>query len=262
MDDRERAFEGRMGRTATSMRYPATPDIRAAVLARIEQPARAPQAKPRDEARWRWPTLPRPALAAVSSVGALVVAFGAALAVPTSRDAIAEFFGIEGSKVERLPTPAPGVTPTPLPTPVDIQAFAEPSSLDDASGLAGFPLALPEGAGQPDAVYVVEANAYIPILHYEDFDLWQVQLDEGEAFGKLLPSGTTLQELTVSGVPARWVSGGSHLVTFIDRNGREIVASQRTVDRNTLIWRTEFAFYRLETDLPLADAVQVAESLP
>jgi len=34
------------------------------------------------------------------------------------------------------------------------------------------------------------------------------------------------------------------------------------VGRSTLIWRTEFALYRIETDLPLEQTVEIAETLP
>ena len=36
----------------------------------------------------------------------------------------------------------------------------------------------------------------------------------------------------------------------------------RTVSRDTLIWRTDFAFYRVETTLSLDEAIRIAETLP
>jgi hypothetical protein len=41
-----------------------------------------------------------------------------------------------------------------------------------------------------------------------------------------------------------------------------IPESFRQVDRSTLIWRTDAAFYRIETDLPMEDAIRIAETLP
>ena len=96
------------------------------------------------------------------------------LAVPSSRSAIASFFGVEGSKVERLPTPAPGETPTPLPAPTDLPSSARPASIEEAAAALGFDPALPSGAGDPQSVYLVDYSGEpVAILRYPDFDLWQ-----------------------------------------------------------------------------------------
>jgi hypothetical protein len=63
-------------------------------------------------------------------------------------------------------------------------------------------------------------------------------------------------------VPARWITGGAHLLAFRTDDGTEIEESIRTVRRNTLIWRTDHAFYRIETELPLEEAREIANTLP
>jgi hypothetical protein len=51
-------------------------------------------------------------------------------------------------------------------------------------------------------------------------------------------------------------------VEYVDENGVASQESSRMVERSTLIWRTDAALYRLETDLSLDDAVTIAETLP
>ena len=106
------------------------------------------------------------------------------------------------------------------------------------------------------------------ILVYGQYDLWETRLDVRSfqnglpSFEKLAGGGTRIDNLTIHSQSAAWISGGSHIVRFTDAQGREAAGSLRTVARNTLIWRTDFALYRLETELSEADAVRVAESLP
>jgi hypothetical protein len=59
---------------------------------------------------------------------------------------------------------------------------------------------------------------------------------------------------------ARWLTG-EHLV-YYTLNGQFVEGSQRTVIRNTLVWRTPTAFYRLETSMRLDEALQIARTLP
>jgi len=247
------AFEAMMGREASAMTYPPTPQLRARVVAAIAAERPAPP----------WRLMPAPAVAAPFAALIVAAALTMVFAVPGSREAVADFFGIEGSKVEPLPTPRPGETPTPLPTPVGIEAIATPASRTVAAATLGFAPAVPAGEGAPIETYLMEyIERDVVVLHYERFDLWEARLEETEFFAKGLPEGATVRDVVVDGRPARWISGGNHLVRFVGPDGREVVGSQRTVERNTLIWRTEYALYRLETDLPEAEAIRLAESLP
>src|SRR5712691_1098384 len=103
----EMSFEERLlERVAASMTYPATPQLRSRVVSAISAPS------PRRAA----PQLRRPLVLGIAATAAIVVAV--VLGVPASRTAVAKFFHIQGSTIERLPTPRPGETPTPFPTPV------------------------------------------------------------------------------------------------------------------------------------------------
>jgi hypothetical protein len=197
-------------------------------------------------------------------VGLVAVVGGAiALGVPSSRSAIAEFFGIEGSDVEILPTAAPGTEATPLPSPVDLPTSAVATAIDDLDDAVGFDVAYADGR-EPQQAYVVRyLGEPVAILQYYGFDLWEAQLESGMVASKGVPPGVRVQEFELrDGVPARWISGGAHLLAFRAADGTEIEDSIRTVRRNTLIWRTARAFYRIETELRLEDARAIAETLP
>ena len=249
----ELTLERLLERGAHATVYPATPALRQRVVATLVADgarATAPQRSP----RFAW---------AYALASAAIVAVGAMLAVPTSRSAVADFFGIEGSDVEILPTPAAGVTPTPFPTPVELDHIATPTTLEGAGVALGYEPAVPSIAGEPLETYVLDYfGLQVAILHYERFDLWQTRPGDIEIFQKGVNQNSVIEEFTIEGQPARWISGGDHIVRYIGSDGREVIGSLRTVDRNTLIWRTPYAFYRLETDLSKEEAVSIAESLP
>jgi hypothetical protein len=257
----ERAFElVLLERAATSTSWPTTPDLRARVTAAIA--ASSPRgAQPPPAVK------PRPAIqtwrAGIAlAVLAGVIAMLGLLAVPTSRGAIADFFGIEGSKVEFLPTPAPGTTATPLPTPADIATNAERVTLAEAAEALGSAPRLP-GNAEPDAALLVRyAGQPVVILRYDDFDLWQTRMIAGSSFGKEPAPGGQVEEFLLSdGSPARWVTGAPHFVFYELPDGTRFASSERLVEQSTLIWNRDGVFYRLETDLLLDEAVTIAESL-
>jgi hypothetical protein len=263
MDDL--TFEREVQRMAATMTFPSAPSLRGPVLAAIARDTAA-------AAGARRPPGLQLRLAFATAVLVAIAGLGVALSVPASRSAIAEFFGIEGSRIEVLPTAAPGVTPAPFPTPQGIESYATPSSLIDIRRDFGIEPALPPGEGAPQGVYIANyLDAYPVILQYPSFDLWEVRLSGGTfnkgvpiqpVFDKAVRSGTKIEDLTINGSPAAWISGGEHIVRYLDATGRTVDASVRTVERNTLVWRNDSFFYRLETDLPQADAIRIASSLP
>jgi len=244
----ERLLDG----VAADLEWPRTPDLRVRVVASVED-------APASASRW-WP---RPGLAVAAAV---LFALVLLLAVEPARTAVAEFFGlVEGERIEFLPPPPPGETATPLPAAVGIQEYGERATLPDLRDALDFAPALPGGVGEPDAVYLIrDAHfAAIAVLAYERFDLWQTRFTDFGYFGKGIPPSTFIEQLKVGEQPAYWIAGGNHILRFVDTDGQEIAGSQRTVDRNTLVWQgPSGTTYRIETDLPLADALAIAETLP
>ena len=243
----ERGLQRLLQATASATVYPETPDLRGAVLARLE-PTRGTGAR-------RWVLSPL-ALAFV-----LLLALATVLLLPPSREAIARFFGVQGSRIEWLPVPLDGTTASPFPRPESIDTSAIPLTLSELRGRTGGEAVLPAVSDELVQAYLARyGDRPVVILHYERFDLWQTQLGVFGTFAKQVPQTGTVRDVLVGAHNGRWLTG-EHLVYYEDR-GVFIQGSQRTVTRNTLIWRTPRSFYRLETDLPLEEALQVARTLP
>jgi hypothetical protein len=233
---------------AASARYPETPDFGGHVLARIAETRPAP-------------TLLRPSFVLAALLLLLIVA-AAAIATSTDEDAIARFFGIEGSRIE--PLSEAGATAVAVQaTPAGIDALARPVALDDYTKF-GISITLPRATDELRQAYIVAyGDQNVAVLHYDRFDLWQAQLAQDAYFDKgLVSSDFELRDVVVGRQPGRWLAKGPHTVRFVDGRGTEVPGSARVVERNTLIWRTPAAFYRIETDLALAEALRIAETLP
>jgi hypothetical protein len=251
----DRAFdEAHLRSLASRAAYPPTPELRPRVLAALATEAGA--------TRVGQPTpAVRPARLAWVAAAAVVCAAALAFAVSSSRDAIAEFFGIEGSRIDILPTPPPGVTPTPFPPEAPLEQIGTRLSLEEAERLAGFALSLPSGEPPEDVFVVRYGDETVAVLRYPQFDLWQARLEPSAYFDKGAPSGVRVEDTLVDGHPATWVTGGTHFVRYVDATGAPVEASLRTVERSTLIWNDGATFFRVETGLSLVDARAVAESL-
>ncbi|MGH7623445.1 MAG: hypothetical protein ACREMU_13965, partial [Gemmatimonadaceae bacterium] len=162
---------------------------------------------------------------------AIAVLCGAVLAVPGSRAAVAEFFGVHGSKIVVLPTAAPGVTPTPFPTPAGIEQTAQAITPEQARAALGFDPPHPAGAGNPRALYLIryfDVTAAV-VLQYAEYDLWVLKADSGGIFQKEGEAGITIDTPEVDGMAANWLGDGTHIVMYRDRAGRAAFGSQRTV---------------------------------
>jgi hypothetical protein len=249
----DRSLERLLSETARNVEFPLTPDLSARVAVSLRE--RVP----------RRTGVMRPALSLALLATVLILVL--ALAITPSRDAIARLFGVEGSRVVFLPTPRPGEIATPFPTPVP--AFTpdardvSPVDVNELPALAGFAAALPAvDEARLDSSLLFYGHDPVVVHHYPSFDLWQSRLDGYASFGKLAPPWLRVREVDVGVWAGMWLSGGEHYVSYVDSSGRQIMASQRTVERSTLIWRTDAFFYRIETDLGLTDALRIAETLP
>lgn len=242
-------------RASRAFVYPKTPAMAVAVMARLQEPGPSLLGVLVDVVRggWRRP-LPRAAIAAVMT--ALVV-LGAALAVPQSRTALADFFGLSHVRVDEGPSVGP------LPPILSPESFAAPVFLADAQDAVDFPLSFPTKDGarlEPSAVYLQGENTSAPavIFVYEAFDLYQTRAG---FFGKGGPDPSLIHEIEFGGEPALWVDEGGHIASFLDEAGRLVVESRRTVERATLLWERGGVTYRLETVLSQEEAIRAAESL-
>lgn len=235
-------------RAARDLDYPAMLPIAAGVSERLQPRYAAPRL-------WSMPL----ARAAASLALAIVAAIGISVAVPQSRGALADFFGLSHVRVDKEPSVGP------TPPVLSPESFAQPSTLADARAATDFPLRLPTSNGvalEPDAVYVQRydspADVYAVIFVYDDYDLYETSAG---LFGKGLPDPSLIHEIQFDGRDAYWVDQGGHIAESYDDQGRLVIETRRTVDRATLLWEDGEVGYRLETSLSQDDAIEVARSL-
>jgi hypothetical protein len=230
--------------------FPPTPDLAAAVAARIAE-------RPR---RRTWLTPRRPLVVALA---ALVVAVGIAFAVPPARSAILRVFGVGGVRIELVDElPERPVT--------GARVLGDRVDLGEAPRRVDFPVAVPrrDGFDEPDAVYVSRAvPGGVVFLVYGPTDRPRALLTEFAARGlayaeKSVDRRTsTFQTVDVDGSPAAWIEGAPHFFTFTNRDG-SIQQGALRLATNTLVWERGGITYRLEGKLPLRDALRIAESVP
>lgn len=249
MAENERWEEAMLESLGRSVAYPPAPDLRAAVLARLGDPAR-PQ-----PSRWRL---------ALAGIALLVLASAAVVAVSRdAREAIAEFLGlaVEGERIEVLPTPAPGTTPTPFSTPIRLDELARKTTLADAAASAGFAPVLPPDLGEPRAVYYLAASRTI-VADYGTVQVWEFELADEIFVGKgVTGGGSVVSAVTVNGKPGYWITGGSRVFEFIGGDGTPIAGTQRTVTENALVWASGGLYRRIEGPASLEEALRIAGTM-
>ena len=97
------AIDAMLRSSAAALNYPRTPDIATRVRARLESEPYPPSIIERVRAAMKRPVL---RVAAVSLLVA-VVAVASALAIPQSREALADLFGLSSVKIEVGPVEGP-----------------------------------------------------------------------------------------------------------------------------------------------------------
>ena len=255
------ALEARLQQRASHFPYPPTPDIAGQLSGQPNHRVRPAISLIRPLA-WGMVTL----------VLLLVILLG----VPSVRAAVVEFLRLGVVRIyltEPTPTsttlpgetpastkPRPSATATPLASLIDM---AGETTLAQAQAQLDFPIRLPSvppDLGPPDKVYLQDFEGPLVVLVWLEPDnpgkirLSLHLLGPNSFAGKGGPE--TVEETTVHGQPALWVSG-PHLFWLRDRQA----AIRRLVEGNTLIWTEGEITYRLETNLSLAEAIKIAESL-
>jgi len=219
---------------APAVEFPPVPDLGSAVRPRLG-------ARP-----WR----PRPLVVALA---AALVAFAAALAVPSARSTLLRWFHISGATVERVQTLPParerGLT----------QGLGRAMTLTAAQHQAGFRLALPPNA--PRRAYVLDGHVVSVVLP------GRVVLTEfrsgAEGLGilkKVVSGGTRVSYTRVDGADGLWIEGGAHTFAYVDpvRGYR-----QRTVKTrgNVLLWTKYGLTLRLAGRISRAEALRIAATV-
>jgi len=213
----------------------------------------------------RRPWWARPAFAVTALV---VLGAGATLVLSASaREAVADLLGIGGVRIE---FGEPDDTPAPL-RPGEELDLGEATTLDEAR--KGLPIRVPASLGAPDAVYVDRTTGTRVSLVYEPepgvpeseetgvgvlLTQFRSTLEEG-LFKKLVDQGVKVRFVTVGGRSAYWIEG-RHELLVVDSFG-DIVPDTARLAGNTLIWEVDGITLRLEADIGLRQALEIAESV-
>jgi hypothetical protein len=276
MSQRELDLERALTDLAASLEFPPTPDLAAAVTARLGEAPAAPPAPPTPAARARrwlaglagWRRLAAAGLAAALLAAAVLVAS------PGTREAVARRLGLRGIGVQLGgPTP-PTVTTTPGGR-LEL-GLGDRVTLEEARRRVGWPVLVPAaGLGRPDAVFVDEAvpaggrvdlvyraRPGLPASPFTDVGLLITEF-QGQPTPEFLKKVTRLgvvEEVTVGGEPGYWFSGEPHFFTYVDADGN-LREEQTRLAGNTLIWQRGDLTLRLEGELSKAEAIRIAESM-
>jgi hypothetical protein len=198
-------------------------------------------------------------------------------AVPQLRAVIVEFLQSGAVRIQfaATATPTPAATPsgtapatarpsaTPLPS---LLKLAGQTTLAEARQQVRFAIRLPThpaDLGEPDLVFVQDLDGSAVVLVWLDpTQADQVRLSlhvltsESFAVKKLLDDPSRATHTTVNGQDAYWVEGPYMLEM---RSGNWEFT--RLIEGHVLVWTEGDLTYRLETDVPLEEAVKIAESL-
>lgn len=250
-------LEQRLRALGSRLELPAEPDLAGAVRARIEA-GPAPSA-----ARWSL----RLRLAVASLVVALL-AGGVLTLSPTTRNAVADWIGLDGLKIEYGERPEAALGNGLL--------LGHPLPLDEATAAAGFDLRPPTALGPPDEVFfaarpverislVYEASGALPRTGTTRVGLlltaFRAQIERDMLLKKAMGSDTRLERVDVDGSPGYWISGKLHVLFYVDEHGR-FAEDRARLAGNTLAWQRGDVVYRLESSLSKTRSLEIARSVP
>jgi hypothetical protein len=138
-------------------------------------------------------------------------------------------------------------------------------SLAAARRAAGFPflLARDPRLGAPRSVHVARTAggaARVTLVYRGGATLTELLgSTERDLVRKLTPRSTLVRRVLVRGEPGLYI-GGPHVVLFRDAAGRIVEERGRTAGR-VLLWQHGALLLRLEADVSLARALQIARSV-
>lgn len=170
---------------------------------------------------------------------------------PPVRAAVLDWLGFHGVFVERgTPREGPAGPPPEVP---------HGGSVSEAAASVGFPVWVPTELGPPDGVEV-SADARMVSMSWSGGPDGVVRLDQFDArldfsVAKVSP---TVRYASVGGSDALWFEE-PHEVDLVDADGTRRSEAARLAG-HTLIWPSGVTTLRLEGDLDLARAVEIAES--
>jgi len=238
----------------STLEYPPAPPMAPAVMARLLA-ERAAARRPAFPGLALWP---RRRVLLLAVAGLILLLAGTAVAARLAIGAI---------EIRVVRTP-------PVSTPTAVEsgaALGERVTLEGARASVGFPVVLPAALGPPDEVHVAESafSSHVVVLVWEadasrpriegtpwSMILMELPGSEEPLASKEILAETTFQAVQVGSHDAFWISG-PHQLYLPTTEGEQ----RFTVTGNVLLWEQEGTTLRLETALPKAEAVALAESI-
>jgi hypothetical protein len=237
--------------------WPPAPDLASNLRERLAAPIPAR----------RRPVVFRRSLA-IALAALLVLAGGVVAAVPGARDAVLEFFGLQGATVERRET----LPPTPAPR---SPSLGEPTTLAAARGSLDFEPLVPDAGGPPDGVFVDERvpGGRLSLTYRPQAGLPEalstglgLLVDEfrgdlaPEYVGKIAGQATRVKHLLIDGERAIWLEGAPHFFFYRLPDG-PIQEARLRIAQNVLLLERDRRLVRLEGAFSREHAVALARSL-
>jgi len=267
MIDLERSLEELAGR----IEIPGEPWFADDVLRRIDEPRVRP-------IRRRMPLV----------VGLVAAAIIVLLVVPGPRRAVGRWLGFDSVRIEpgvTVPTTTTGTTTATATSTATSAATSTIApqidlgpavSLEQAEAQTGMPDPTPAALGAPQSVHVLEPPQSGQImLVYTPSDLvpqsdvtgvgalvsvMPAHIESG-FFRKTLGSDSTVRPVDFDGVHAFWIEGSPHAL-FFEVGQDQVEQDTLRLATNTLLWERNGHLYRIEADVPLQTAVDIARSIP
>jgi hypothetical protein len=211
------------------------------------------------------PVRPQRRRRALLAVAVMVLVIASLLAIPTTRQAIADLLGVAGIRVELGAGDLGDVG-------YDLD-LGEPATSADAASALGFAPAIPSSIPLPDQVYLAKspveqlhlawaASPELPEIGQTGVGLLitQFRANGTSAFLKRSTPETDLAMVPVSGVDGFWLEGAPHLLAQ-DVDGVPVEREVSRLAANVLIWEREGVTYRVESNLSLAETLAIARSM-
>jgi hypothetical protein len=203
-------------------------------------------------------------------VAVAVLVLGLLLAVPPVRATVLDIVRVGAITIAAVVAPTPPSLRTPLTSVLDLTGE---TTLAEAQRRVGFPLLLPTepaDLGSPSRVFVQDIGGPVVVFVWLDpahpdrvrLSLHQLGPEVDGQKGLVATrqqAPAAVRETTVRGQPAVWFDG-PHVLQF-RRRGVVVDDFTRLVQGHVLLWEEGGRTIRLETELSLAEAVRIAESL-
>jgi hypothetical protein len=253
-------LEQALTRLGRELDYPQTPALAPRVRSRLE--------RPQPKSRRLLPAAGFRRALAIALVGLLVLAGGVFAAVPSVRDAVLEFFGLQGATVERRERLPAAPAPEPL-------SLGRATTLAQATRILGFTPLVPSDPGTPDGVYVrrdipggelalaYRAGPGLPETRTTGLGLLVTEFRgdlQPELIGKLAGTASAIEELTLDGERAVWIEGAEHFFFYRRPDGQTSERELRLA-ANVLLLEQGNMLVRLEGSFDFPRAEEIARSL-